>query len=506
MSVINQMLRDLQQQKKDAEAAKQDSLGPKKTGRVPYLPLPLVVGGATLALLSLAWWLSGAISDTMPGFEPASKPSTPREVVATEQIPVTEKISPATEPDQLTKAEREAEPPVPKAASEPVGEEVSAVAKAQTVPVTPVEKPPVVKPVVVTPAPVAPAASEPVVEKVSAVAKAQPVPVKSVEKPPVVKPAAITPAPGAPAASEPVVEKASAVAKAQPVPVKSVEKAPVVKKAAAKPVPVAKPSDSMAVIPKQVKESSGVSAKKPAVQSSSEQIPAKPEVATQKRLHPDALPGAIMSSSNNLVETNNMHRPSRSQATTPYGMAEEAYLDGKWALAQKRSGLAVKSLQEALTFYPGHLQARELLVEIFVKQGKAGEAMFLLSEGLEIAPDYIVFKEKYSRLLMDQGDFDAAIKVMMKGGLPTVQGDPEAHVLLASLYRRLGEPFLAAQTYRNLLVAWPQRGAFWVGLGGALEEQRLSEEAALCYQRALKTKDLSPDLKHSAEKRLSLLN
>ena len=464
MSVINQMLRDLQQQKKDAEAAKQDSLGPKKTGRVPYLPLPLVVGGATLALLSLAWWLSGAISDTMPGFEPASKPSTPREVVATEQIPVTEKISPATEPDQLTKAEREAEPPVPKAASEPVGEEVSAVAKAQTVPVTPVEKPPVVKPVVVTPAPVAPAASEPVVEKVSAVAKAQPVPVKSVEK------------------------------------------APVVKKAAAKPVPVAKPSDSMAVIPKQVKESSGVSAKKPAVQSSSEQIPAKPEVATQKRLHPDALPGAIMSSSNNLVETNNMHRPSRSQATTPYGMAEEAYLDGKWALAQKRSGLAVKSLQEALTFYPGHLQARELLVEIFVKQGKAGEAMFLLSEGLEIAPDYIVFKEKYSRLLMDQGDFDAAIKVMMKGGLPTVQGDPEAHVLLASLYRRLGEPFLAAQTYRNLLVAWPQRGAFWVGLGGALEEQRLSEEAALCYQRALKTKDLSPDLKHSAEKRLSLLN
>ena len=492
MSVINQMLRDLQQQKKDAEAAKQDSLGPKKTGRVPYLPLPLVVGGATLALLSLAWWLSGAISDTMPGFEPASKPSTPREVVATEQIPVTEKISPATEPDQLTKAEREAEPPVPKAASEPVGEEVSAVAKAQTVPVTPVEKPPVVKPVVVTPAPVAPAASEPVVEKVSAVAKAQPVPVKSVEKPPVVKPAAITPAPGAPAASEPVVEKASAVAKAQPVPVKSVEKAPVVKKAVAKPVPVAK--------------SSGVSAKKPAVQISSEQIPDKLEVATQKRLHPDALPGAIMSSGNNLVETKNMHRPSRSQATTPYGMAEEAYLDGKWALAQKSSGLAVKSLQEALSFYPGHLQARELLVEIFVKQGKAGEAMFLLAEGLEIAPDYIVFKEKYSRLLMDQGDFDAAIKVMMKGGLPTVQDDPEAHVLLASLYRRLGEPFLAAQTYRNLLVAWPQRGAFWVGLGGALEEQRLSEEAAVCYQRALKTNDLSSDLKHSAEKRLSLLN
>jgi MSHA biogenesis protein MshN len=391
-------------------------------------------------------------------------------------------------------------------ASEPVVEKIPAVAKVQPVPVASVEKPPVVKQAAGTPAPVAPTASEPVVEKIPAVAKAQPVPVASVEKPPVVKQAAVTPVVVAPIASEPAVEKSPAVAKARPVPVTSVEKPPVVKPAAAKPRPVAKSSDSMATISKQVKESSGMSAKTVAVQSSSEQIPGKVEVAPQKRLHPDALPGAIMSSSNNLVETNNMDRPSRSQATTPYGMAEEAYLDGKWALAQERSGLAVKSLQEALTLYPGHLQARELLVEIFVKDGKAGEAMFLLAEGLEIAPDYIVFKEKYSRLLMDQGDFDAAIKVMMKGGLPTVQGDPEAHVLLASLYRRLGEPFLAAQTYRNLLVAWPQRGAFWVGLGGALEEQRLSEEAVMCYQRALKTKDLSPDLKYSAEKRLSLLN
>ncbi|MGK2904925.1 MAG: tetratricopeptide repeat protein [Desulfuromonadales bacterium] len=464
MSVINQMLRDLQQQKKDSEAAKPASLGTKKAGRVPYLPLPLVAGGATLALLFLAWWLSGALSGTLPEIGPESKPSTPREIVATEQEPVTEKITPAVDPDQLSKAEREAEPPVTLAASEPV------------------------------------------VENVPAVAKGQPMPVVSVEKTPVVKPVAVTPAPVTPIASEPVVEKVPAVAKVQPVSVASVEKTPLVKPAAAKPMPVAKSSDSATIIPKLVKESSGVSAKTLSVQSNSEHIPSKVEVSPQKRLHPDALPGAIMNSSHKVVESNNIGRPARSQATTPYGMAEEAYLEGKWALAQERSGLAVKSLQDALRLYPGHLQARELLVEIFVKDGKAGEAMFLLAEGLEIAPDYIVFKEKYSRLLMDQGDFDAAIRVIMNGGLPTVQDDPEVHVLLASLYRRLGEPFLAAQTYRNLLVAWPQRGAFWVGLGGALEEQRLSEEAVVCYQKALKTKDLSPDLKHSAEKRLSLLN
>ena len=95
---------------------------------------------------------------------------------------------------------------------------------------------------------------------------------------------------------------------------------------------------------------------------------------------------------------------------------------------------------------------------------------------------------------------------MLNGGLPSVDEDPEAHVILASLYQRLDESFLAAQTYRNLLVAWPQTGAFWVGLGGALEGQSLQKEAAECYQRALKTENLRKDLLAYAQKRLRILN
>ena len=132
--------------------------------------------------------------------------------------------------------------------------------------------------------------------------------------------------------------------------------------------------------------------------------------------------------------------------------------------------------------------------------------MFLLAEGLEIAPDYLGFKKRYARLLVEQGDYETATKVMLNGGLPAVEDDPEAHVVLASLYQRLDESLLAAQAYRNLLVAWPQTGAFWVGLRGALEGQHLPEEAVVCYQRALKTKDLRQDLSRYAKKRLRLLN
>ncbi len=418
MSLINQMLRDLQQQKKDGGTTKPGSLRPKKEGRLAYLPLPLVLGGAILLLLCLAWWSAGALSDMIFGSEPLVKPETIQKIVATEQPQTTEIAVAIVESDQLTMTEREAEPPA--------------------------------VPIATTP------------------------------------PAAVS---------------------TQPVSMIHADKVADVKPIAVKPLPiVAKPSVSSAAIRKQVTEPPTVAKTSQTVQKRQSQIATRAVATPPKRLHPDDLPGAILSSRRRLVETRSTDRPSRTLAMTPYGMADEAYADGKVAFAQERGSLAVRSLQQALLFYPGHLPAREMLVEIFGKQGKSGEAMFLLAEGLEIAPDYMAFKKKYTRLLMDQGDYDAAAKVMLNVGLPTVEDDPEAHVILASLYQRLGEPFLAAQTYRNLLIAWPQTGAFWVGLGSALEGQNLFQEAAVCYQRALKTKDLRQDLNHYAEKRLGLLN
>jgi Tfp pilus assembly protein PilF len=429
--LINQMLRDLQQQKKAGGQTKPESLRPKMVERIPYLPLPVVLGGAALLLLCLVWWLAGVLSDMMFGFEPVAKPTDTQQIVATEYLP-------EAETDQLTMEEREAEPPI---------------VSAQTI-------------------------SAPVVSTT------------------------VTPVVG-----EPDAVKTSSTANLPPVQPTIARKASVVKPVASKTAPTKKTSSStMSRGKKVVPDPRTTKTLRPAKRHST-QVPTKAVVKTPKRLHPDDLPGAILSNSHTLVEPESIVvRPSKSQATTPYGKAEEAYLDGKWVLAQDRSSLAVRSLQHALELYPGHLPARELLVKILSKQGKTGEAMFLLAEGLEIAPDYISFKKGSARLLVKQSDYDAATKVLLNGGLPTVDADPEAHVILASLYQSLGEPFLAAQTYRNLLVAWPQTGAFWVGLGGALEGQHLPKEAVVCYQRALKTKKLRLDLSQYAQKRLSVLN
>lgn len=418
MSLINQMLRDLQQQKEGGIQAATKSAQRGKKKRLPALPRPLVFGGVALLLLCFVWWMAGALPDLMFGIAPETQNAEIRQAVVTGEsdsaagapvVPV--------EDEPLTPAEREAEPPVAVAASQ------RAMVIAQT-----------------------PSAARNEVRSSPEKAGAEP-------------PVAIS--------QEPAVKPPAKVNVVKP------KQANVLSRKATQKRPVASPRKVVAQEP--------------------------------KRLHPDDLPGAVKSSRLLQPEVKRIERRPRGTANTPYGLAEEAYLDAKWAFERERVNLAMRSLQDALDLYPGFLPARELLVKILRKEGKNGEAMFLLAEGLEIAPDYITFKKSYARLLMDQGDYDAATKVMLNGGLPTVTDDPEAHVLLASLYQRLDEPFLAAQTYRNLLVAWPQTGAFWVGLGGALEGQGLASEAAECYQKALKTARLRQDLLAYAKRRLSVL-
>ena len=84
-------------------------------------------------------------------------------------------------------------------------------------------------------------------------------------------------------------------------------------------------------------------------------------------------------------------------------------------------------------------------------------------------------QQHYARLLSSRGDYDALTKVMLNGGLPAVEEDPEP------------------------MSSWPL-------FTSALEGQRLQPEAVECYQRDLKTETLRKDLLAYAQKRLRALN
>ncbi|MHB8707825.1 MAG: tetratricopeptide repeat protein, partial [Desulfuromonadales bacterium] len=387
MSLINQMLRDLQQ-RRDGQPGDVRPNPAGKTGRYPHRSLSLAnllrsvppllwVGAGGLAGLLLLWggsdWLSGVFSPNVP------VPLPPPELVAFAEAP------------------------------QPLQTGVPEAAKRRT-PSVPIDLP--------SPAP--------------------PRAYGSVEPSLAVLP---------PAAPEP---------RSTPGPTASVQR-------------------SMAVVPPQSlvalpgsptsgSDSRGTAAGSPSVP------PVVPGVVANPpgRLHPDLLPGAVNATNLALQKSAREVAAVPPPVVTPYGRAEDAYREGRQAYEDNHPDVSLEALRRAMQFYPGHLLARELLADQLEMAGRIDEAFALLTQGLTIAPDYTPFRKRAARMLLDRGDAAGATRVLTGNGLPRVEDDPELHRLLAGVYQQLGENFLAAQTYRNLLVHDPQSGGLWVGLGDAL--------------------------------------
>jgi len=214
-------------------------------------------------------------------------------------------------------------------------------------------------------------------------------------------------------------------------------------------------------------------------------------VSPPGRLHPDLLPGAVNSTNLALQKAAREVTAAPPPVATPYGRAEEAYREGRQAYDANRIDASLEALRRALELYPGHLPARELLADQLEMNGQADEAQALLTQGLTIAPDYAPFRKRVARMLLDRGDAAGAIRALTGNGLPRVEDDAELHRMLAGIYRQLGENFLAAQTYRNLLIHDPQDGACWLGLGESLAADGQPLEARKAYRRALAAGRLS---------------
>lgn len=206
-------------------------------------------------------------------------------------------------------------------------------------------------------------------------------------------------------------------------------------------------------------------------------------------LRPEVLPGGVSAQS---------ERTSRGV----YQTAEESFRAAQLFYQEGRDSSAVAALQICLDLEPRHFAAREFLADIYEMTSRFDAAIALLREGVTLAPAHAVFKKRAAALLAGQGDLAAAVQTLMQTGLPKVDQAPDVHALLASYYLRLNEPFLAAQTYRNLLTVWPKSGAFWAGLGRALDQQGDAAAARKAYLQALAAGDLPLTLAQFAEQRL----
>jgi len=170
------------------------------------------------------------------------------------------------------------------------------------------------------------------------------------------------------------------------------------------------------------------------------------------------------------------------------------YQDIQDLLAQNKIDEAIPKLHLFIGDYPNHLQAREMLVSLLIKEGRLQEANDVLTVGLNKYQSYTPFIKLKAHILIKQNNVSAAITLLQKYITNIDAGDVEYLALLAALHQQQGQFIQAAGLYDQLTKIQPQKTLWWIGLGVALENAGQKNAAREAYQLAYNKSDVPPDL------------
>ena len=163
--------------------------------------------------------------------------------------------------------------------------------------------------------------------------------------------------------------------------------------------------------------------------------------------------------------------------------AAQALRRGVGLLGQGRQAEAELALREALRLDPRLVRAREALAAMYLNGGRVTEARELLAEGLRLMPRASGLAQLYARLLVERGELPAALQALVRAR-PPLAGNADYHALLAALYQRAGRHEAAAWTYRELLAKDAGKAPWWLGLAISLEALGRPAEALDAYVKA----------------------
>lgn len=182
---------------------------------------------------------------------------------------------------------------------------------------------------------------------------------------------------------------------------------------------------------------------------------------------------------------------------------EDEYQQALQYSSQGNTNKAINILHHLLTQFPDYKLARESLVTLLLDQGKQVEANDIIQVGLQQYPSYSPYAQLKAKILVNEGKITDAINLLQRAA-PTLQNNPEYHAFIAALYQRQGDSLLAAKLYEQLLPLEPDNAIWWMGLGIAYDNLGKHNDALQAFARADNDK-LNPELKAYVESRMHSL-
>ena len=189
----------------------------------------------------------------------------------------------------------------------------------------------------------------------------------------------------------------------------------------------------------------------------------------------------------------------RSQDQTHYHAGLEQLQQGDLVAAEV-------SFNQALLLNPKFEAARLQLVGLLQQQMELAQAEDILQQGLLLTPESPDLRKSYARLLLHNQRQGEAINLLKTDPVPTVVQDLEYYALLAALLQDTQQFAEAGSVYSQLLQVRPQVALWWMGMAISLEHSDDLERARTAYQKALGLPGLRPDLQNYIQSRVQALS
>jgi MSHA biogenesis protein MshN len=196
-----------------------------------------------------------------------------------------------------------------------------------------------------------------------------------------------------------------------------------------------------------------------------------------------------------------------SRVVKPLTAEEQLQVDYETALnelKQNKVQAAIDRLHVILEKNPDFLLARSDLMTIYLERREYQNVQILLNTGLRINPYYPPFVMMQARLFMLEGDNEQAL-LIIKSVRPDLVEYPDFYATMATLEQQLGNYQVAAQIYLELVRIEPQQGRWWLGYGLALEALGKRNVALQAYEKAVSTNSLPIDLEAYVKGRIDAL-
>lgn len=165
---------------------------------------------------------------------------------------------------------------------------------------------------------------------------------------------------------------------------------------------------------------------------------------------------------------------------------------------------AVAALQGFIDANPQAHQSRETLAKLMLQQSDFAAVTILVQEGMAVAPEYAGYRKLQARLLLSSGMAQEAVRVLSNQA-PPVSIDNEYHDLLATAQLSTMDFVGAAKSYQSLVQQNRGEARWWYGLAAAWDGQGREAEALQAYQQALNLPSLSAGLRQRSEQRVAEL-